>query len=111
MEIKFVPGQVWNYKTRPGEENSKLTILRVEPYHQLGDAIHISVSNVLTDSIGHMPFSAEAMKGSVTTLVSEGNGVSIENEGYDEWKKQEGGIFTISVAEAIDAIGKSIEQN
>lgn len=44
---KYEPGQVWSYHTRPGEEASRLTVLRVEPYGKPGDlAVHVRVDGV-----------------------------------------------------------------
>lgn len=43
---KFKAGQIWKYQTRRGEENSTLTILKVERYDTLGVVIHIAVNGV-----------------------------------------------------------------
>jgi hypothetical protein len=43
---KFKPGQVWSYKTRPGEERSTITILRVESSPKLGMIVHIEGVNL-----------------------------------------------------------------
>src|SRR5687768_1711347 len=83
QDDKFKVGQIWNYKTRPGEENSKLTILKVEKYDRVGVVLHIYVDGLklkniqkpsgFSDDIGHLPFSIEAVLKSVTTPVSEDN--------------------------------------
>lgn len=39
-DSKFHPGQVWNYKTRPNEQKSTLTILKIE---------------IVTETRGHRP--------------------------------------------------------
>lgn len=39
--MKYNVGQEWKYKTRPGEENSILKILKIEEYPATGKVIHI----------------------------------------------------------------------
>lgn len=41
-DMKYRVGQEWNYKTRPGEENSILRILKIEEYPASGKVIHIN---------------------------------------------------------------------
>jgi hypothetical protein len=41
-----VEGQVWSYKTRPGEESSRVLINKIEAMPKLGKVFHISVSAV-----------------------------------------------------------------
>ena len=46
----YAPGQVWAYHTRPGEEGSTLTVLRVErivPVDQV--IVHVAESVALVD--------------------------------------------------------------
>ena len=108
-DSKFVPGQVWKYKTRQNEESSTLTILKVESLAKMGTIIHIRVDKIrLRNCTGgpepnkfeHMPFAREAIEHSVTKMVKEGN-VPDFKEGYEEWRKACGGVYTITVAEAL----------
>jgi len=112
-DSKFHPGQVWQYNTRPHEKGSTLTILRVESLPKLGVIIHSRVDKVrLRNCTGgpepnkfeHMPFARDAVERSVTKLVKEGN-VPEFQDGYDEWRKDCGGVYTITVAEAV-AVGE-----
>jgi len=41
QDDKFKVGQIWKYNTRTVEENSTLTILKVEKYNSVGVVIHI----------------------------------------------------------------------
>lgn len=86
-----------------------MTILKVESVPKLGVIIHIRVDKVkLRNCTGgsepntfqHMPFTREAIAKSVTKLVKEGE-VPEFRDGYDEWRKACGGVYTISVADAI----------
>jgi len=112
---KFKVGQIWNYKTRLGEENSKLTILKVEKYDSAGIVIHVFLDNLkvknsdspngFSDHIGHLPLSKEAMLKSITTLVSQNNKLPAFQAGYNNWKEAfdsgKGGIFSVEVTDAV----------
>lgn len=118
----FVPGQIWHYNSRPGEEASTLTILKTERYDTACIVIHISISGIrvnspmspngITEEIGHLPFAKDAVAKSVTSLVSEGNVLPDFMEGYANWKEafdaQKGGIFGISVDEAVRCLEETI---
>lgn len=111
------PGQVWAYKTRPGEAGSTLTILKVEQYNDLGSVVHIRVDgiqmrnpikgNVVTD-IPHLPFKASAVQASITTLLSQSPTLPAFEEGYDTWKKaylaRQAGAFDTPVSATLDAM-------
>jgi len=51
-----------------------------------------------------MPFARDAIEKSVTKVVKEGD-VPEFQDGYNEWRKACGGVYTIAVAEAI-AVGE-----
>lgn len=65
QDDKFKVGQIWKYNTRTGEDNSTLTILKVEKYDSAGVVIHIYVNgrkvknpqrpSGFYDDIGHLP--------------------------------------------------------
>jgi hypothetical protein len=118
-DSKFRPGQVWQYNTRSHEKASTLTILKVESLPKLGVIIHIRVDKVRLrnctggpepDNFQHMPFAREAIERSVTKLVKEGD-VPEFQDGYDEWRKACGGIYTITVAEAIKVNEETFRKN
>jgi hypothetical protein len=114
-EEEFKAGQIWNYKTRAGEENSKLTILKVETYEAQGVVIHVALNGLriknshdagkLMEEAGHIPFSKEAILNSITNLDSEGNALPDFMEGYLQWKEafdaKKGGVFSVNVSEAV----------
>jgi hypothetical protein len=43
-DAKFKPGDVWQYATREGEEQSTLTVLKVDNSPELGVIVHIGES-------------------------------------------------------------------
>lgn len=92
-------GQQWNYKTRPTEKSSTLTILKIEDYPETGKVIHISVSGLkmknpasptgYAENLSHLPLSEEALNKSVTSLKKEvyKKPDSLEMDGYSTGKK------------------------
>ena len=108
---KYQPGQVWQYKTRAGEEGSRITVLRVERLLKVGVIVHVRVDRIRlrncaggpeADNFQHMPFTKDALDRSVTKL--EKDSVAIPDlSGYEQWRADCGGVYTITVAEAIKA--------
>jgi len=119
-DSKFRPGQVWEYKTRSGEEKSSLTVLRVESLPKVGTVIHVRVDNVRLknctggpepNTIEHMPFIRDAVERSVTKLLKEGSGVPDFRAGYDEWRKACGGAYSVAVSEAVELDEVTLRKN
>jgi len=111
-DSKFRPGQVWLYKNRASEQKSFLTILRVESLPKVGTIVHIRVDKIRLrnctggpepDNFQHMPFTRDAIERSVTRLQKEGSDIPDYQAGYDEWRGACGGVYTITVAEAVAA--------
>ncbi|WP_395047647.1 hypothetical protein [Flavobacterium sp.] len=123
QDDKFKAGQIWNYQNRTGEENSKITILKVEKYYGKEIVIHIYINglkiknelrpNGVSDDIGHLPISKESLNKSVTKLISENNKLPDFKEGYENWKEafdnKKGGIFTITVSEAVKFVEETMK--
>jgi hypothetical protein len=117
IQSKFAAGQIWSYKTRPGEDASRITILKVEPYGK-GRAVHVYISDVVlkdpaaptgkSTSVGHMPFAEEAVEQSVIAMVATGQPPPAFEQGYSLWKQQadqgKAGVFTIPISEAVSGI-------
>jgi hypothetical protein len=118
---EFKVGQVWNYKSRPGEEGSTLVVLKVETAPGWNTIVHVGVLGLKIkgpkgdqDTIPHMPFDEAAVKESVTAKVAENGKLTDFREGYGLWNAAassgKGGVFTISVAEAVAAIEGGLNQ-
>jgi hypothetical protein len=118
---KYKPGQVWTYKTRANEQESTLTILRVEEMPDKKRIVHIRVDHIpLTNCTGgrapdtfeHMPFSKEALNESVIEVVRTGT-VPDFRSGYSEWRAAwdagNAGYYTISVALALEVGQKTFD--
>ena len=109
---KFVPGQVWSYKTRPGEQSSTITILRVERTPKLGTIVHVRIDRIhFTNCTGgpsptlleHAPFARAALEESVKAKVGSTSMVPDYAAGYRDWLSHCGGVYTISVARVVAA--------
>ena len=115
---RFQPGQVWQYKTRPGEESSRLTIAKVESHPKLGTIIHIQVKDVAIKSptapggvskvISHLPYAEQSVADSVTTMEKDTITPTGWEDGYQQWKSAfdagKAGIWTLTVSEAVSAM-------
>ncbi|WP_073268755.1 hypothetical protein [Phytopseudomonas punonensis] len=120
----FQEGQVWNYQTRAGEESSRLYIVQIDPHEKLGPIYHIALDGLklrnphieggLQIDLPHLPISEAALQSSVTQLIDSGAPMPDISEGYGHWKAafdaDEGGIFTIPVAQAVEYIEKAVNQ-
>jgi hypothetical protein len=124
MSNQFSVGQVWQYKTRPQEPSSLLTIVAIDADLEdgIGNIIHVYVSDVeipnpqapngKTSFIGHLPYTEDALAKSVTELVTTDPALPDFKEGYRLWKEAfdsgEAGAFEVPVSEAIAGVEKSI---
>lgn len=114
QDSKYRPGQVWAYRARPGEATSTLTVLRVEQLQKIGTIVHIRLDGLqvhnprgdLVTTMPHMPFTRDALLVSTTKLLSTGLPVPLP-EGYDYWREHCGGVYTISVADAVSIMEKT----
>lgn len=120
----YTEGQVWTYKSRPGEEKSTVLINKVETHEKLGKIFHISVNGVkvknrhiaggISTDLPHFPVSEEALKKSLTKLVGKREPNPDHVEGYKTWKAEfdagKAGIFTISISEIVGFIEETINK-
>ncbi len=120
---KFKAGQIWQYETRTGEEESRVIILKVDKT-ETEIIVHVSVIKAknknpqkdegISNDIGHLPFSRESIEKSLTKLESSDNELPDFMDGYNQWKEAfdsgQGGIFTISVKEAVDYVEQTMNQ-
>jgi hypothetical protein len=115
----YSEGQVWQYKTRPGEAGSLLRISKIETHPKLGPVFHIGVVGVrvrnplaktgFTSELPHFPVSKATLDKSVTTLSRTKPVFPDFKEGYAEWQRANGGVFTISVAEIVSVVEEAVQ--
>ena len=123
-ETAFEPGQVWTYWTRPGEEASRVIVCRVEDDGNIGQIVHIHVTGLrmktkdapggMIDHVGHMPYSADALRRSVRKLEATGKPLPPFEEGYHQWKTKfmqgRAGAWTGQLSEALGGMEAVMNQ-
>ena len=110
---EFAVGQVWAYKTRPGEEQSTLVIDQIDDDTRLGRIYHISVSGIriqigqgsFANELPHLPVSQKTLKQSCTALLRQAAPNPAYLPGYRLWKDAfdagHAGVYSISVADIV----------
>jgi hypothetical protein len=119
-DSKYRVGDLWEYRTRSGEEHSRFTVVKVENSSKLGVIVHIGVDNLiwktckgedLAERVPHMPFTRKAVDTSAIRRVATGHSLPAFQEGYEEWRQAflrgHAGIYTISVGDAISVAEKT----
>lgn len=110
-------GDIWSYKTRPGETGSTLTILKIEHYPDLGEVVHIRVDgihlvnplkgNQISD-IPHLPFKVGALENSLLQRVATTRELPDFSEGHGVWKaahqQHRAGAFDTPLSQTLDAV-------
>ena len=102
-------GQEWSIKTAAAS-TAKVIIGRIEPWRDK-TAVHVSIVDI-TDSetaegmgiheIAHIPFEKSALESSLDKLVATGVPPARDfDSGYQQWKEHNGGIYTVSIAQAL----------
>lgn len=111
-------GQVWHYDHRPHEAASQVVICHLEEDERLGSIAHVVIEGVNlgpnrrtgrpVETIGHMPFAAQAVRESITVLAGRREELPNFLEGYNLWKEAFGngnaGIFTIAIKDAVGVV-------
>ena len=112
----FEAGQLWCYRTRAHEAESRVLIQRVESDARLGEIVHIRVINLEFKGpkgtiavLPHLPYGSSALRKSVTMLESSGEQVPSDYlEGYAIWREafdaRKAGVFTLDIAGVLDAM-------
>ncbi len=112
----FQVGQVWSYRTRPGESGSQLVICAIEYDSKTQSRlVHVSIVNLkmrnpaspsgLSDTVFHAPFTEAALRASVIEVVALAKSLPPWQQGYAQWhaayESGHGGVWNISVADAV----------
>jgi len=123
-ESRYIVGQVWSYKTRPGEEKSSFQVVKIEYHSILGTIIHVAIRRLqvnnplspdgISENIPHLPFSEDAVSRSALKLLEENADSPAYEEGYQMWREDfdagNAGIFTITVSEAVEVMEATLNQ-
>ncbi len=116
-ERDFAEGQEWSIKSSP-PTTAKIVIGRIEPWKDK-IAVHVSIIDIQKSAsepglnrltrIDHIPFEKSALAASVDKLLLTGVASPPNFEtGYKQWKENSGGIFMISVTQALDIRRKTL---
>jgi hypothetical protein len=77
---KFHVGALWEYKTRSGEESSRLIVVKIDQSPELGMIVHVAVDNLtwrdcrnepFSQALPHMPFGRKALETSLSKQMGE----------------------------------------
>jgi hypothetical protein len=121
-EAKFHVGERWQYKTRPGEESSSLTIVKVEQSTRTGTIVHVSLDGLkvrnptspsgYSPTIAHLAFAETAVEESVVSLLTTVAALPSFEEGYSLWRdafdQGKAGVFSVPVAQGVDFIESTL---
>src|SRR5262245_23233410 len=105
---QFSVGQVWRYRTRPGEEGSRVIIGKIEQIPEMGTIVHVKLiglslkgpAGVGTATVmNHAPVSEAQVSASVTDLTEEVGDLDGFTAGYETWlsafRAGKAGVFTL----------------
>lgn len=116
----YAEGQVWEYRTRPEDKGSLLKIQAIDASPELrmiGPVYHVSIIGLhfkglpLEGTLQHAPFSKAALDASVTRLSSSKAAFPEIGSGIAEWKRAHGGVFTVSVADAVSFAEQAVRNS
>lgn len=121
---RFALGQVWLYKTRPTEPDSRVLIGKVESTPELGTIVHVKLVGLRIKSpsapgefgsvMSHVPITEAALNDSATQLTNEQADLSGFSDGYNNWltayQAGDAGVFTLSLADVVDTIEEALNQ-
>lgn len=111
----YAEGQVWEYRTRPGEGKSLLKIQKIEtppedparrPVYHIS-IIRLKLAPNIVGFLPHAPVSRETLDSSVTRLSRKRATFPDVRPGIAEWRRAQGGVFTVTVAAIVELLDQS----
>jgi hypothetical protein len=118
----YSEGQVWEYRTRPQDSGSLVKIQKIESpawakahgpiYHVTVIGVHFAGPPTVVGLIGHLPVSRQTLDSSLTRLAADQTQAfpGVE-EGIAEWRSAKGGVFTLSLAEIVEAAEQTMRES
>lgn len=116
---EYAEGQVWEYRARPQDKGSLVKIQKVEQLPELSQeytVYHVTVVGVnfsglpFDGTLGHLPFSKASLDASLTKLSQAKADFPDATGGIAQWREAKGGIFTITIAEAVSFVEQTLGQ-
>lgn len=103
---RYAEGQVWEYRTRRGEEGSLVKIQRIESDPETDEPIyHVSLIGLkwaFDNTLGHAPVSQQTLDMSVTSPAVDHGQFPDVDEGIAIWREERGGVYIVSLAEIVE---------
>jgi hypothetical protein len=107
---RFAVGQVWRYRTRPGEEGSRVMVGRIESIGEC-TVVHVKLVGLrianrsapggVSSFMAHTPLAESNLSASVIELTSELADLGGFEDGYQTWldiyRTERGGFFTVEL--------------
>lgn len=111
----YAPGQAWTYRTRPGEDDSRVVIRAITAEPDDGDVVHASILDArirnhrvdggIQPAMHHVALSRKALDASVLHYQGEATPDDRWQDGYAVWRQAydngDAGVFDIPVAEVL----------
>jgi len=118
----YAVGQAWTYRTRPGEEGSRLAIRRIEHEPEDGEIFHVSVLGVrlrnhrlpggIQPAMHHAAVSRSTLDASVLGTEGEADMDERWQDGYAVWRQAydngDVGVFNVSIGEVLHYIERVV---
>jgi hypothetical protein len=115
---EYTPGQAWTYRTRPGEEASRVVIRKKDVEPEDGEVFHISILGVrlrnhkvpggLQPAMHHAAVARATLENSLLEPDGAGDVDETWRNGYAVWRQAydngDAGIFDIQVSEILGYI-------
>lgn len=122
---RFQAGQVWRYKTRVGEEQSRLIVQHVLRHSNGDEVVIVAVEHLHINadpysppwtSISSFEFSRQALDASVVELEGTQNAPGtingdVRGPSPEEWQKDNGEPIRVSVAEFVNILSAKKESH
>lgn len=112
----YKAGQVWEYRTRPGDEGSLLKIQKVDRaganglpgpiYHVSVIGFHLANPRI-QPALPHAPFAKAALEASLTRPSPLRPAFPDAVPGIVQWQQAKGGVYTVPVAQVIDMLDQT----
>lgn len=100
---RYAEGQIWEYRTRRGEERSLVKIQRIETNPETNAPIfHVTLVGLQwagANALAHAPVSQNTLDISVIQLSADHGQFPTADEGIVAWRRAKGGVYSVSLAE------------
>jgi hypothetical protein len=114
----YAAGQSWTYRTRPGEEASRVAIRHIDHEPEDGQVFHVSILDVklrnhrvpggMQGAMNHAAVSRSTLDASLLALAGDADTDESWRDGYGVWRQAydngDAGIFEIPVSEILGYI-------